>query len=66
MGNRIFKIVYTIFMAVIMVAVVAFMILHIQAGISDVNSKLLLWGYIIILIWAAYRLYSLIKDLRKK
>ena len=52
-------------MAVLLVAVVAFMILHIKAGLDSSNAKLLLGGYILILIWAGMRLYTLIKSLRQ-
>ena len=52
-------------MALLLVAVVAFMILHIMAGLQSGDAKLLLAGYILILIWASVRLYSLIKDLRR-
>jgi len=65
MGNRIFKIMYAAFMALILVAVLAFMILHIKAGLQSGNAKLLLGGYILILIWGATRLYTLIKNLRE-
>lgn len=65
MGNRFLKIFYAVFMALLLVAVVAFMILHIMAGLQSGDAKLLLAGYILILIWASVRLYSLIKDLRR-
>jgi hypothetical protein len=63
MGNRFLKIFYAVFMALLLDAVVAFMILHIMAGLQSGDAKLLLGGYILILIWASFRLYSLIKDL---
>ncbi|MBQ3250886.1 MAG: hypothetical protein IJB05_07075 [Bacteroidales bacterium] len=65
MGNRIFKIMYAVFMALVLIAVLAFMILHIKAGLQSGNAKLLLGGYILILIWGATRLYTLIKNLRE-
>ena len=65
MGDRFLKIFYAAFMVLLLVAVVAFMILHIMSGLQSGNAKLLLGGYILILIWAAVRLYTLIKDLRR-
>lgn len=65
MGNRFLKIFYAVFMALLLVAVIAFMVLHIMSGLQSGNAKLLLAGYILILIWAAVRLYTLIKDLRR-
>ena len=65
MGNRIFKIAYVAFMALVLLAVVVFMILHIRSGLQSGNAKLLLGGYILILIWGATRLYTLIKNLKE-
>lgn len=65
MGNRIFKIMYAAFMALVLIAVLAFMILHIKAGLQSGNAKLILAGYILIFIWGATRLYTLIKNLRE-
>ena len=65
MGNRIFKIMYAVFMALVLIAVLVFMVLHIKAGLQSGNAKLLLGGYILILIWGATRLYTLIKNLRE-
>lgn len=64
MGNRIFKIAYVVFMALVLLAVVVFMILHIKAGLQSGNAKLILAGYILIFIWGLSRLYTLIKNLR--
>lgn len=64
MGNRIFKIAYVAFMALVLLAVVVFMILHIKAGLQSGNAKLILAGYILIFIWGLSRLYTLIKNLR--
>lgn len=64
MGNRIFKIAYVAFMALVLLAVVVFMILHIKLGLQSGNAKLILAGYILIFIWGLTRLYTLIKNLR--
>ena len=64
MGNRIFKIAYVAFMALVLLAVVVFMILHIKAGLQSGNAKLILAGYILIFIWGLTRLYTLINNLR--
>lgn len=63
MNNRIFKIVYAVVIAVIMLALVAFMIIHVRNGLAGQNAKLLLGGYILMLIWAGMRFYTLIKDI---
>ena len=64
MDNRIFKVLYAVFMAVVAVAVVVFMIIHLKSGQTGQYSKLMTAGYVLILIWAAYRCYRLIKELR--
>ena len=51
-------------MALMVIAVIVFMILHIKAGLQSGNAKLLLAGYILIAIWGITRLITLIKDLR--
>ena len=56
---------YAVFMALVLIAVLAFMVLHIKAGLQSGNAKLLLGGYILIFIWGATRLYTLIKNLRE-
>lgn len=66
MGSRIFKIAYAVFMALVLVCVIVFMIIHIKSGVADVNSKLMLGGYVLILIWASQRLYTLVKDIRSE
>ena len=62
MDNRIFKVLYAVFMAVVAVAVVVFMIIHLKSG---QYSKLMTAGYVLILIWALSRCYTLIKNLRR-
>jgi len=65
MNNRLLKIVYTVFMALLLMAVVAFMVIHIMSGLADSTSKMLLGGYVLLVVWASYRLYSLIRSLKE-
>ena len=64
MNNKTFKVLYAAFMAVVAVAVVVFMIIHIRSGNSGQYAKLITGGYVLLFIWAAYRCYTLIKSLR--
>lgn len=50
-------------MALIFVALITFMVIHIKAGLADVNAKIMLSAYVLMLFWAGYRLYALIKEL---
>lgn len=50
-------------MAIMLIALTVFMIIHIRAGLDGHNAKILLAGYILLIIWAAYRLVSMIRNL---
>lgn len=63
MENKTFKIFYAAFMAIMLIALTVFMIIHIRAGLDGQNAKILLAGYILLIIWAAYRLVSMIRNL---
>lgn len=63
MRQRILKICYAVIMALIFVALITFMVIHIKAGLADVNAKIMLSAYVLMLFWAGYRLYALIKEL---
>lgn len=65
MDNRIFKVLYAVFMAVVAVTVVVFMIIHLKSGQAGQYSKLMTAGYVLILVWALSRCYTLIKNLRR-
>lgn len=66
MGNKALKIFYAVFMALMLVALTVFMIIHIRAGLDSQNAKILLAGYILLIFWAAARLFSLIRNLLGK
>ena len=65
MGNKTLKIFYTVFIALIIVALTVFMVIHIRAGLDGTNAKILLAGYVLLIIWAAGRLFTLIRNLKK-
>lgn len=66
MGNKALKIFYAVFMALMLVALTVFMIIHIRAGLDGQNAKILLAGYILLIIWAAARLFTLVRNLLGK
>ena len=53
-------------MSLAIIALVVFMIVHIRAGLDTANAKLLLAGYILMIIWAGVRLFSTVKSLLGK
>ena len=65
MGNRIFKLLYAVFMAMIAIAVIVFFIIHLKSGQAGQYSKLMTAGYVLSFIWAGYRCYLLVRSLRK-
>lgn len=66
MGKKVLKIFYAVFMVLILAALVVFMITHIKVGIEGSNAKLLLAGYIMLIVWAAFRIFTLVKEILKK
>lgn len=64
MNRKIFKVVYAVLMALILVALVVFMILQITRGSEGQMSTLYILMYILLMFWAAIRLYSLLKDIK--
>jgi len=66
MGNKALKIFYAAFMTLILAAMVVFMVIHIRAGLDGQTAKLLLGGYILLIIWASYRIFTLIRDITRK
>lgn len=66
MGKDFLKIFYAVFMALMLIALTVFMIVHIRSGLDGQNAKILLAGYILLIIWAAGRLFTLIRNLKNK
>lgn len=66
MGNDFLKIFYAVFMALMLIALTVFMIVHIRSGLDGQNAKILLAGYILLIIWAAGRLFTLMRNLKNK
>ena len=66
MKSRIFKIFYAVLIALLTVALVVFMIIHIGKGLAGGNEKLILGAYVHMIVWALMKLYGAIKSLRNK
>lgn len=60
------KIFHLVVMALALVALVVFLVLHISAGIDSQMSKLYLGLYVMLIIWAAARVFTITKDLLQK
>ena len=63
MGNKALKIFHAVFMALMLMALAVFMIVHIRAGLDGQYAKILLAGYILLIVWAAARLFTIIRNL---
>ena len=66
MENRIMKIFRLVIMALAFVVLTVFMVLHVRAGIETQMSKLYLGLYVVLMGWAAVRVFSIAKDLFQK
>ena len=66
MGNKVFRIFFAAMMTLAIIALVVFMIVHIRAGLDEVNAKLLLAADVLMIIWAGFRLLATIKSLLGK
>ena len=64
MNNKIFKITYAAIIAIILIALVVFMIMQICSGVKGGIATLYTAMYGLLILWAAVRLYSLIKEIR--
>ena len=50
-------------MAAVLVVLVMLTVAHVKAGIVSQSSKLMLGGYILMMAYAAYRVFSNIRDI---
>lgn len=66
MEKKIAKIIRFVIMAAALVALLVFLILHIGAGIDSQMSKIYLALYILLIIWAGMRVFTITKDLLQK
>lgn len=64
MGEKILKIAYAAFVALLTIGLVVFMIIHISKGLAGGNAKLILGAYILMIIWALMKLSAAIKNLK--
>lgn len=64
MGKNILKIAYAAFVALLAIALIVFMIIHISNGLAGGNEKLILGAYILMIVWAFMKLYAAIKNLK--
>ena len=66
MEKKIAKIIRLMIMAIALVALIVFLIIHISAGILTQMSKIYLAVYILLILWAAVRVFTMTKDLLQK
>ena len=64
MKSRIFKILYAALIAVLTVALIVFMIIHITMGLAGGNEKLILGAYVLMIVWALMKLSTAIRSLK--
>ena len=64
MGNKMLKIAYAAFVALLTIGLVVFMVIHVTKGLAGGNEKLLLGAYVLMIVWALMKLYAAIKNLK--
>ena len=64
MGEKILKIAYAAFVALLTIGLVVFMVIHISKGLAGGNAKLILGAYILMIVWALMKLSAAIKNLK--
>ena len=65
MNNKILKICYMVFMAIVLVCVAVVAVLDIRLGIHTTTDKLIVAVYGLLAIYAIRRIIMLIKDIRQ-
>lgn len=61
--RKIMKGLVALVMAAVLVVLVMFTVTHVQAGIVTQSSKLMLGGYILMMAYAAYRVFVNVRDI---
>lgn len=62
MGKKSLRIAYAVFMVLVLIALVVFMILQCRNG-QGTYTKIFVAMYALLILWASFRIYSLIKDI---
>lgn len=65
MNNKILKICYVVFMAIVLVCVTVVAVLDIRLGIHTTTDKLIVAVYGLLALYAIRRIVMLIKDIRQ-
>ena len=66
MNNKILKICYVVFMAIVLVCVAVVAVLDIRLGIHTTTDKLIVAVYGLLALYAIRRIVMLIKDIRQE
>ena len=66
MEKKIAKIIRLVIMSIALVALVVFLVLHIRTGVETRIGKIYLALYIMLIVWAGARVFTITKDLLNK
>ena len=61
--RKIMKGLVALVMTAVLVVLVMLTITHVQSGITTQSSKLMLGGYILMMAYAAFRIYANVRDI---
>ena len=66
MEKKIAKIIRLVIMTIALIALVVFLVLHIRTGVETQIGKIYLTLYIMLIVWAGARVFTITKDLLNK
>ena len=66
MNNKILKICYVVFMAIVLVCVAVVAVLDVRLGIHTTTDKLIVAVYGLLALYAIRRIIMLVKDIRQE
>lgn len=66
MNQKILKIAYLVFMLLVLATLVVFLVVQLRGGVDTGTEKLFTSLYFLMIAWALFRIFTLVKDLTRK
>lgn len=63
MNTKIVRILYAVLLLAILVTLICLVAVHIKAGLQTGLAKIYLAAYALLIVWAVYRLFTLVRDI---
>ena len=62
-SRKILKGIVALVMAAVLVVLIMLTVAHVQSGLGDSNAKMMLGAYVLMMLYAAYRMFMNIRDI---